>query len=91
MIEQATKKMLPTSSSQRRLPIKRNSASLEIATVYRNDEGEYVVNQGENIHFRLRAYMEPGYQWSPDGYPHEVVELKYKDINSLMADGWVID
>ena len=81
-IEEATLRMLPKTDKQSRLPVKKNTASaLEVGTVYLDDDGQYVVRRGENIHFRM----------PPTGYPWEVIESRYKDINSLMADGWLID
>jgi len=81
-IEAATLRMLPMTDTQSRLPVKKNSANaLEIGTVHKDGEGGYVVRRGENIHFRM----------SPTGYPWEVIEFNYKDINELMADGWLVD
>lgn len=81
-IEAATLRMLPETDKRSRLPVKKNSASaLEIGTAYKDESGGYVIRRGENIHFRM----------SPTGYPWEVIESKYKDIESLMADGWLID
>jgi len=80
--EAATLRMLPKTSLEDRLPVRKNSASaLEIGTVYRNEDGEYIIRRGENIHFRM----------SPTGYPWEVVEVGYKDLKTLMADGWMVD
>jgi hypothetical protein len=72
--------MLPVMERAGRYPVKRGSSEgLELGCVYLNRDGEFVVNRGENIHFVHRRL---------DGrYP----ESKYKSIELLMADGWVID
>jgi len=40
--------MLPKTSLEDRLPVRKNSASaLEIGTVYRNEDGEYIIRRGD--------------------------------------------